>query len=67
VLAISLNECPVPSARTRGLAATTRCSSATDPGRLSCAAPKVTLPAQFVSGPVIRSSCTICSPGKVEI
>ena len=67
VSATSLNECPVPSARTRGLAATTCCSSATDPGRLTCVAPKVMLPAQFVSGPVMRSSCTICSPGKVEI
>ena len=67
VPAMSLNECPVPSARTRGLAATTCCSSATDPARLTCAAPKVTLPAQFVSGPVIRPSCTICSSGKVEI
>src|SRR6188508_2847427 len=53
VSATVLNEWPVPSARSRLLAATTCCSSSTLAGRWRRAAEKVTLRAQLVSASVM--------------
>src|SRR6185437_16751654 len=53
VSAISLNECPVPRARTRADFETSCCSSAIEDGRCSCSARNRTFRAQLVSGTVV--------------
>jgi len=52
--AIRLNECPVPSARTRSAPATSRYSSPAEAGRWNRSALKVMFPAQFVRRSFIR-------------